>query len=172
MDWNDPSRPVVRAAEPFAEFYRREFPKMVTLAVAVSGSRIAAEDIAQEAMVEASRRWNVVGTYDKPGAWVRKVTIQKASKTVRRIRVETAALLKMNTAAAIPAGPPDVEEVFAAIRRLPTRQRAAVALHYVDGYPVAEVAQILGCAEGTAKAHLHKARSALAKALREEDQSQ
>lgn len=172
MEHSDRSPPVVRRPEPFADFYRREFPKMVALACAVSGSRIAGEDIAQEAMLDASRRWEVVGGYDKPGAWVRRVTIQRSSKTLRRTRSEALALLKMRTSGEIPPGPPEVEEVFAAIRRLPSRQRAAVALHYLDGYSVAEVADILECAQGTVKAHLHKARNALARALGEEDFSE
>jgi DNA-directed RNA polymerase specialized sigma24 family protein len=40
-----------------------------------------------------------------------------------------------------------------------------VALYYVDDQSVAEIAEILRCAEGTVKAHLHKARQSLARAL-------
>ncbi len=169
MEHSDGEIPVVRRPMPFEAFYLAEFPTMVALACAVSGSRLAAEDIAQEAMVEASKRWHVIGTYDKPGAWVRRVTIQKAGKRLRRARTEAAALLKLRPDDGLEPGPPDVEEVFDAIGRLPARQRAAVALHYLDGYSVAEVADILECAEGTAKAHLHKARRTLATALREEE---
>jgi len=164
----DSRMPVIRRPEAFEVFFRREFPKMVALACAVSGSRIAAEDIAQEAMLEANKHWDTIGRYDKPGAWLRRVTIQKASKRLRRTRLETAVLLRLRPSDEIPPGPTAVEDVFNAIKRLPQRQRAAVALHYLDGYPVAEVARILECAEGTAKAHLHKARSALATALGEE----
>lgn len=47
--------PVLRALEPFDRFYAREFPKMVSIAYALSGSRMAAEDLAQEAMIAAYR---------------------------------------------------------------------------------------------------------------------
>lgn len=160
--------PVIRRLEPFTDFYRREFPKMVTIACAVSGSRMMAEDIAQEAMIDAERRWDVVGRYEKPGAWVRRVTIQRSSKRLRRMGTEAAALLKVGPVDAIPEGPREVEDVLDAVARLPVRQRAAVVLHYFDGYSVAEVAEILECAEGTAKAHLHKARTSLARMLGEE----
>jgi DNA-directed RNA polymerase specialized sigma24 family protein len=40
-----------------------------------------------------------------------------------------------------------------------------VALHYVDDRAVADIAVILGCAEGTVKAHLHQARQSLARTL-------
>jgi RNA polymerase sigma-70 factor (ECF subfamily) len=40
-----------------------------------------------------------------------------------------------------------------------------VALHYIDDRPIAAIAAILGCAEGTVKAHLHQARRSLARTL-------
>ena len=152
----------------FEDFYRREFPRMVALACAVSGSRLAAEDIAQDALLQARRRWDVVGAYERPGAWLRRVTIQLAGKRLRRARAEAAALLRLGPQEAVPAGPEDVEHVLAAIHRLPLRQRAAVTLVYLEDRSVREVAEILGCAEGTTKAHLHKARASLARMLGED----
>ena len=63
--------PVVRGLEAFDQFYVREFPKMVTIAYAVSGSRMAAEDLAQEAMIATYRRWPEVGALERPGGWAR-----------------------------------------------------------------------------------------------------
>jgi RNA polymerase sigma-70 factor (ECF subfamily) len=154
--------------EPFDVFYRREFPRMVTLACAVSGSWAGAEDIAQDALIEIRHRWETVGGYDKPGAWVRRVTIQLASKRLRRARAEAAAWLRLAPAEPIARGPEEVEDVLRAIRRLPHRQRAAITLCYLEDRSVREVAEILDCAEGTAKAHLYKARTALARMLAEE----
>ena len=53
--------PIVGSPEPFERFYAREFPKMVDIAYAQSGSRMAAEDLAQEAMIAAHRSWDEVG---------------------------------------------------------------------------------------------------------------
>jgi RNA polymerase sigma factor (sigma-70 family) len=53
-----------------------------------------------------------------------------------------------------------------ALARLSHRQRQAVVLHYYLGYEVAEVADLLGIAEGTAKSTLHRARDALGRTLR------
>ena len=163
-----PPRPKGTVLE-FEEFYRREFPRMVTLAGAVSGSRIAAEDIAQDALFQARQNWDTVSGYEKPGAWLRRVTIQLASKRLRRARAEAAALLRLgNTPPPLPPGPEEVETVLAAIRQLPKQQRAAVVLAYLEDRSVKDVAEILGCAEGTAKAHLFKARTRLAQILGEE----
>ena len=141
---------------------------MVTLACAVSGSRSGAEDIAQDALLEARQHWSTIGGYDKPGAWLRRVTIRLAGKRLRRARAEAAAFLRLGVPDPIPPGTDDVEDVLRAIGRLPHRQRAAVTLCYLEDRSVREVAEILGCAEGTAKAHLFKARAALARMLGEE----
>jgi RNA polymerase sigma-70 factor, ECF subfamily len=163
--WGD--APTVEAILNFDDFFRAEYRKAVLLAYAVSGSRAAAEDIAQEAMLEAHRWWDRICRYDKPGAWLRRVTIQKASRRLRRRRSEAAAIDQMGAVQLIPKGPGEVEAVFEALRSLPTRQRAAISLYYLDGYSVADTALALGCAEGTVKAHLHKGRRALARILGE-----
>ncbi len=66
---------------------------MVALAAAVSGSAESVEDVAQEAMVRARRHWDRVGAYDKPGTWVRRVTINLAISSRRRIALEAKARL-------------------------------------------------------------------------------
>lgn len=65
-----------------------------------------------------------------------------------------------------PATGPSVEELVVAgqtgrewdalLRRLPERQRLAVLLRHVEGLPTAEVAEVLGCPEGTAKSHISR----------------
>src|SRR5947209_7868342 len=52
-----------------------------------------------------------------------------------------------------------------ALEQLPPGYRAAFILHDVEGYEHEEVAQILGCAVGTSKSQLHKARAKLRKIL-------
>jgi RNA polymerase sigma factor (sigma-70 family) len=52
----------------------------------------------------------------------------------------------------------------AALARLPARQRAAVALAYLEDLPVDDIAKALGCAVSTAKTHLARGRDALRRA--------
>ena len=56
----------------------------------------------------------------------------------------------------------DGDRFWAEVRRLPRRQAQATALFYALDLPVSEVAATRGCAEGTVKAHLSRARSGLA----------
>ena len=57
------------------------------------------------------------------------------------------------------------DEFWKAVRTLPKRQAQAIALHYLEDLPIAEIAEILECAEGTVKVHLHKGRKGLATKL-------
>lgn len=149
----------------YGDFYRRELPAMVALAAAVTGSTIAAEDIAQDALVRAYRRWDRLATYDKPGAWLRRVTINLALSTRKRAATELKARLRRGPEPTLTPAPTHHDDVWAAVRQLPGQQRAAIALHYLEDRPVAEIAGILDCAESTAKVHLHRGRQALAEIL-------
>jgi RNA polymerase sigma-70 factor (ECF subfamily) len=158
---------VVARPERFDVFYQREFRSVVGLAYALSGSRLAAEDLAQEAFMTAHQHWEKVGQYESPGAWVRRVVSNKSVSLYRRKAAEARALARVRLDRQLPL--PDLaahdEEFWQTVRSLPKRQAQAIALHYLEDRPVAEVAAILGCTESTAKVHLHKGRKSLAARL-------
>lgn len=158
--------PVTGGGGGYDAFFRIEYPRLVTLATAMTGDRRVAEELAQEALLRAHVRWSRLATYDMPGAWVRRVTINLASSSRARRGREQRALDRLGSqrAAVAPYDYAD-DDFWALVRQLPRRQAAAVALHYLEDRPVTEVAAILDCAEGTAKAHLHKGRAALARRL-------
>jgi RNA polymerase sigma-70 factor (ECF subfamily) len=58
------------------------------------------------------------------------------------------------------------ETFWKEVRRLPSRQAQAIALHYIEDRSISEVALILGVAEGTVKALLHQGREKLRRELR------
>lgn len=152
----------------FEAFFRDEYPRLVALLVAVTGSRPVAEELAQEALLRAHVRWDRIVGYERPGAWVRRVALNLASHHRSRRRSELDAVGRLGRQrAAEPYSYADAggDDFWALVRRLPRRQAAAVALHHLEDRPVAEVAAILGCAEGTAKSHLHRGRAALARML-------
>ena len=82
---------------------------------------------------------------------------------VRRRVSEAKALTRLGARRVLPDElPPDSAGFWRAVRRLPRRQAQAVALHYLEDRSLLDVAKVLGCAEGTVKTHLHRARLALA----------
>ena len=139
---------------------------MIGLAYALSGSRVAAEDLAQEAFLAAHKQWDKVGGYEKPEAWVRRVVANMSVSLFRRKVREAKALARMRGSEAyLPVLPAEDEEFWAHVRALPKRQAQALALFYLEDRSVADIAGILECAENTVKVHLHKGRTRLADRL-------
>jgi RNA polymerase sigma-70 factor (ECF subfamily) len=150
----------------FEELYRRDRRSVVALAYGLSGSRSGAEELAQEAFLAAFKAWDRIGRYDDPGAWVRRVVVNRSVSGVRRRVAEARALARLAGRAVPPAElAPQDDEFWRAVRALSRRQAQVVALRYVDVRWLADIALILECAEGPVKALLFKARHALAATL-------
>ena len=133
-------------------------PRLVTLARALSGSREHAEDLAQDVMVVVLRRWDQISRLDNPTAYARRTCANLAVSPDGRRWAEMRALVRLG-------GPPEPlpcdgrgGAVLGRRTRLPKREAQVVALFYGCDLPVAEIADILGIAEETVKAHLSHAR--------------
>jgi RNA polymerase sigma-70 factor (ECF subfamily) len=159
--------PPVFVSGSFEAFYESEYDACVRLAYVLSGSRWGAEDVAQEAFIAAHRRWSVIGAYDNPGAWVRRVIANTSVSHYRRRLAEGRALVKMATRRfhELPDLDQSSEEVWSAVRRLPHRQAQVVALTYLDELSLREIADLLDIAVPTVGTHLARARETLARTL-------
>ena len=151
----------------FEAFYRQEYRSVVAFAYALSGSRMGAEDLAQEAFIAAHRNWDHVSEYEKPGAWVRRVASNLAISAYRKRMAEVRAVTRLawQRQEWLPAPEPEDARFWNAVRGLPAKQAQAVALFYLEDRPVAEIALVLDCSPATAKVHLHRGRIALAEKL-------
>nr|WP_281379791.1 RNA polymerase sigma factor [Flexivirga oryzae] len=123
-----------------------------------------ADDLVQDA---AERAWRKQRLFD-PGrgsaqAWLLAIVADQARQRWRRPQPAWQELHP--EALVIPASDTATVDLLRAIDALPARQRAAVVLHYFVDLPLADVAELLGCAPGTVKSQLHDARGALEQAL-------
>lgn len=146
----------------FDALFVRHFPGLVRAITAISGDRETAADCVQEAFVRAHKRWDKLVDYDDPVGWVRHVALNLARDSRRRRKRGVALHLRLvveHEAVAPPAEPgADLGALFAG---LPRRQREALALFYIEGLSVLEVAAALGISEGAVKFHLHQGRERL-----------
>ena len=170
----DPSDQVVyRLPESFESFYEREYHGLVSLGYALIGSWPAAEDLAQEAFLAAHQDWQRISRYEQPGAWVRRVAANRAVSLRRHQLAEARGLLRLAGRRLLGADADadrtreaeEAADFWRAVRALPRRQAQAVALFYLEGWPTAEIAGVLGCSDATVRAHLHKGRQTLARRL-------
>ena len=161
-----PERAVAAARRtPFDEFYAAELHRLVALARGLAPAHLA-EDVAQEAMLVAYRRWGYVGELERPDLWVRRTCANLAVSQFRRRMVELRATARLSgRRQPSPQLSDSSEEFWSAVRALPGRQAQAAALRFVYDMPLAEIAATLGTSEGTVKQHLSRGRRALARTL-------
>lgn len=153
------------------EFVEREYGRLVGAMTAISGSRPAAEDVVQEALVRAWQRAEAGGEIDSLAAWVTSVALNLGRNRLRRIRAELRATDRLGERSAhATAGPdPDRVDVANALKRLPRRQREAIVLRYYLDLSVAEIGHVMTAPTGTVKSLLFRARASLADALGADD---
>jgi RNA polymerase sigma-70 factor, ECF subfamily len=124
-----------------------------------------ARDAVQDGFIRAWRDLPGLRDPDRFEAWLRKLIVNSCLDLLRRRRrraheVELTAL--HSPIASDPSGAlADREEVHQALRRLDPSHRAVVAMHYLLGMPLTDVAATLGIPIGTAKSRLHYALAAL-----------
>ncbi|MBO4206498.1 SigE family RNA polymerase sigma factor [Micromonospora echinofusca] len=146
----------------FDEFYRGSRQRLLGYVYVLTGDLAEAQDAVQEAYVRAWQRWSTIGGYEDPEAWTRLVAARIAVSRWRSLRSRARAYLRHGAVETTPAPTGDTVDVVAALRRLPEEQRTAIALYYLLGMPVAEVARETNAPVGTVKARLSRARTALA----------
>jgi RNA polymerase sigma-70 factor (ECF subfamily) len=142
------------------------------VALARLGSRADAEDVVQETFVAAMRALHTLQEPRRVGSWLCGIARHKALDLVERRRRPWTVSWD-HAAVGTPRAPQaaDVVDTIAraeirvmvrsAIARLSPAQREAVVLHYLAGYALVEVAQLLGIPLGTVKRRLHDARQTL-----------
>jgi RNA polymerase sigma-70 factor (ECF subfamily) len=147
----------------FVEWVAPHMPAMANLAARLVGHGDR-DDVVQEALIRAWRRRT---TFNPVRGSARAWLLAIVADQVRRRRRRWRALAALATGVATgPEAEGDLE-LRDAIARLSPRQRVAVELHYYVDLPVAEVAQAMGCAEGTVKATAAQVRARLREALEE-----
>jgi RNA polymerase sigma factor (sigma-70 family) len=151
----------------FSSWYAGAAPRVLLTLRAVLGDELLAEEAVAEAFARAYGRWRKVSAMESPTGWVYVVALNHARSSARRRRRE------LDQAAEHPGietspGPEPADPVWAAVGRLSTRARTAVALRYIADLPEAEVARLMGVSRGTVATTLHRARKALEAELRVE----
>lgn len=161
----------MRSEAEFATLYQARFGDLSAQLYAYLGDSSEAQDVVQEAFVRAWQRWDKIGEYDDPVAWVRRVAWNLATTRHRRLAVVRKFISRSGPPEHQPEASPDRVALVAALRRIPEQQRRAMVMHYLADLSVADIAHDIGVAEGTVKSWLHRGRHELAKLLTEAPES-
>lgn len=151
--------------EAFRQLVERHKDLVFAVALAHTGDPALAEDVAQEAFVAAWRDIGRLREPDRIGSWVAGIARNLAHGAVRsRARRHRHQLDEPP-----PTATPE-DEVLAredrallarALAEVPAAHREALVLHYLEGLPVARIAEVLGVREDLVKQRLSRGRRAL-----------
>ena len=135
------------------------------MALQGTGSPADAEDVAQEVFVSLIRRDPAFADETHLRAWLIRAAANRCKSWGRAPwRRRTVPLEGWDGA----APPPSDGAVLEAVAALPGKYRWPVYLHYIEGYTVGEIGQLLGCPPSTVTTRLQRAREKLKDALKEE----
>ena len=147
------------------EFLHTAYPRLVAAVALTSGSRPAAEDAVQEALLWAWERSEKGEEVDFLEGWVTTVALNLVRSGLRRMRSERRARARLHATALAEPPTADRIDVDRALAALPRRQREVAVLRYYLQMSTREVASALELDEGTVKSTLFRARAALAQTL-------
>ena len=150
----------------FGELFHRHRRQLHRLARLTSRTAEDAEDALQDAMLSAHRGAGSFRYDAAVASWLHRIVVNACLDRLRRAKAHpTAPLQDIYPVADRTAHIETAIMVQRALLRLPVEQRAAVVAVDMQGYSIADTAQLLGVAEGTIKSRCARARVRLARML-------
>jgi RNA polymerase sigma-70 factor (sigma-E family) len=139
---------------------------LLRFAFVLTGTLPDAEDLVQEGLARLLPRWRKVLDARNADAYVRKAMLnilvddrrRKRSREIPSPLVET---VNSTTEADHSIGIVDRDETMRWLATLPPRQRAVIALRYLEDFPDTQIAELLGCSEGTVRSQASRALATL-----------
>jgi len=161
---------LARAGEEAAvdELFGRAWPLVWHWAYGVTGDRMLADHVAQDAIVRAFGSLDRFDPARPFRPWLKRITVNLAIDELRRERRQERArtwMTELRPVAPFDDDPELLESLVGAVRELPERQRTVVVLHYWLDTGVEEIAEILAIPLGTVVSRLSRARAALREQL-------
>lgn len=160
----------------FSAWVAARGPALQRFAYLVCGDQHAAGDLVQDALMRAWPRWPELSKRGTIEAYVRRSIVNGSISVWRKQRrmVVVAEPQDLHSAPVSTTGVPgstDSTLAWELCADLPPAQRAALVLRFHDdlGYP--QIADLLGCAESTARSHVHRGVLALRGRLGSEEET-
>lgn len=127
------------------------------LAMVYLGSHADAEDVTQDVFFKLLYKAPVFSDQEHEKRWLLRVTANRCKDQLKGFWRKRTVALDTD----YPIGSPDAFELADAVVRLPEKYKAAIHLHYYEGYAVAEIADILKLSESAVKMRLKRGREML-----------
>ena len=151
--------------EQLAKLITDTAPVMYRVAKSILKKDEDGEDAAQEAIAAAFNKLNTLKKDEFAKTWLIRILINACYGILRKKKRE----LLMEEGTEDDSKDADYSELYRALNELPADYRVTIVLHYIEGYSVKEIAQILKVTEGTVKSRLSRGRRKLRMFLEEDE---
>ena len=158
--WRDAGHAVAVDAS-FEEFFELEQARLLRLLWMVTGTLQEAEDIVQEAFLRVWERWPKVSAMDSPTGYLHHTAMNIFRNRYRRAKLGLRKVVRSDPPIDAFDSAEDRISVSSALGRLTPKQRAALVLTDLLGYPADEAGRMLGVSGSTVRSLSSTARGAL-----------
>jgi RNA polymerase sigma-70 factor (ECF subfamily) len=145
----------------FEDFFEQEQERLLRLLWMVTGSLQEAEDIVQDAFLRVWERWAKVSSMENPTGYLHHAAMNIFRNRYRRAKLGLRKAIGADPAVDAFGLVEDRISVSSALARLPRKQRAALVLTDLLGYPADEAGRMLGVRGSTVRSLSSTARAAL-----------
>ena len=154
----------------FEQLYRWHVNRVYAVCLRLCCDAVTAQELTQDAFVRAWERPDSFRHESAFSSWLYRLTVNVVLGDRRSQQRRAAKMAEAQSIGGLYSGPeaPSPEtrlDLEAAIELLPDGARQVFVLHDVEGYKHEEIANLVGIAPGTSKAHLHRARKVLREQL-------
>jgi RNA polymerase sigma-70 factor (ECF subfamily) len=156
------------------DLYKLYAKAMFNVAMRILNRGDEAEDVLQEAFLDAFCKIKDFRQETTFGLWVKQIVVHKAINCLRKRKIEFADIDDIDVECLPDNEPYDneevvlkAEEVRSAIQLLPEGYRLVISLYLIEGYDHEEIGQILKINEGTSRTQFLRAKRKLIDILKE-----
>ena len=160
--------------EEFEEIYRRHNKRVYSICFRMLRNASEAEDLTQQVFIQLFRKLHTFRGESSFTTWLHRMTVNQVLMHLRRSVVRTekttddgSTPVRIVRGTENPSRMALIDRIALnqAIGQLPPGYRMVFILHDLEGFEHDQIGKMLGCAVGTSKSQLHKARQRLRKLL-------
>ncbi|TDQ09642.1 RNA polymerase sigma factor [Pedobacter metabolipauper] len=153
------------------EIYKLYAKAMYAIALRVVNHEAEAEDVLQEAFLDAFSRIDTFREETTFGLWLKQIVINKSINLLRKRKAELVSIDGIDLADELDNDEEDLEfkvnEIKEAMEKLPDGYRVVLSLYLFEGYDHEEIAHILKISENTSRSQYMRAKVKLNSLLKE-----
>jgi RNA polymerase sigma-70 factor (ECF subfamily) len=151
------------------QIYKLYFKAMYNVSLRIVNDEFEAEDVMQEAFLNAFKKIDTYKGEVSFGAWLKKIVVNRSLDVLKKRKVKFEEVNERTMEMPDLEGMPlevDVKEIKKAIQSLPDGYRIVLSLYLIEGYDHDEISQILGISNSASRTQFSRAKSKLRELLK------